>query len=183
MAWTIFLEGRLLCRGLEAGQASLRFREALEKFQLWGDGNGASAVLEQLGLIALDRIDPEQDEDARQKHVNEAARPFLRALEGYRAYDAWSSIPSLLDRIARMLVLAEEFTEAATIFGAAARLREETRFQRKPCEVEVYQTSLERARTNLGDRSFDSLWNAGKLMTRDEAIDAILSPRLTRLLT
>ena len=83
-----------------------------------------------------------------------------------------SSIAAALESTVRLKVYASAFHEAARFMGAAAAFREAAAVPALRVDPNEYRSTLV---ASLGKEEFDELFEAGRTMSADEAIEAITS--------
>ena len=148
----------------DVDRAAALFEEAVERFAAIEVRRGRHWALRDLGRIAFDRGDLER-----------AGRWFAESLTlCYAIDDRRTSIDCLEGAAATLLARDGEPSEAraaARILGSARTLREQIGFPISPSEqVELDRTEI-RARSSVGDESFDRAFTAGAALPLDEAID------------
>jgi non-specific serine/threonine protein kinase len=84
-----------------------------------------------------------------------------------------------LEGFAELAAARHASKRAATILGAAARLREETGLARSVHEERDHKRMAAAARAALGDDAFDEAWREGSAMDLEESVRYALSGRLT----
>ncbi len=75
-----------------------------------------------------------------------------------------------LERFAELAAAKHAHERAATILGAAARLREESGLSIPPHEEREHERVAAAARAALGDDAFDQAWREGRAMNLEEAV-------------
>jgi predicted ATPase/class 3 adenylate cyclase len=118
-------------------EAERLYREALALFEALGDPRGKGFVLGQVGLLALDRGNPEEAREL----LRESLR--LRWHAGLR----WSA-PDALEALAEASWRLGAVDVAATLLQTANLLREETGLVRQP----VYEARYQRVLAAVGDQ-------------------------------
>ena len=83
-----------------------------------------------------------------------------------------------LERFAELAVAMRASKRAATILGAAARLREETGLSIPPHEEREHMRLAAATRAALGDDAFDQAWREGHAMELEEAVRYALDSQL-----
>ena len=128
-------EARHLSQSL--AEAASLYQDALARFDALGDPRGRGFVLNQLGLLALDRGEAA---DARQ-FLSESLQ--LRWSAGLR-----DSTADTLEALAEAAWRLDDLDRAATLLQAAKLLRDETGAARQP----VYEVRYQRLWQAVGDR-------------------------------
>jgi non-specific serine/threonine protein kinase len=151
-----------LAGDLERAQALME--EGLAIYRELDDSMMIAVGVCNLGMVARDAG----------KYV-EAARFLSDALTTFHRLSDRRFAAAALEIFAELALLEGRSRRGARIFGAADALR---RASGSPISVDYrsrYQMFLEQARTSLG-YAFDSIWNEGQTMTRDEAVAYALVP-------
>lgn len=73
--------------------------------------------------------------------------------------------------------------EAALLFGAADRIREELGAPVEPFNIERYQSDVEATKASMSPENFANTWEEGRNMTTDEAIELAMIDQPTELAT
>ena len=130
-----------------------------------GDRHGIATSLSNLGYAALDQGD------------YPAARALLEgSLAIRRELGDQFGIPASLEGLAAVVASLRESLRGARIWGATERLRAETGAPLAPNERSRYDRHVAAARIASGDdAAFDSAWQEGRCLTRDQAIDLALA--------
>ena len=82
-----------------------------------------------------------------------------------------------LEGFAELAVAKRAPKRAATILGAAARLREAIGFPTPPHEERELERAAAAARAALGDAAFDRAWREGSAMDLEDAVRYALNDR------
>ncbi len=137
-----------------------------------GNEEGLAVSLAGLGDIAR------AEGDSRR-----AATTYAESLTLLRASDDTVLLIPLLEKIAALAGLggdpsarrrADVLTRAAQLFGAAARLREETGASLLPVARAETERDGATVRTALGEEAFAAAWREGRSLSRERAISAAL---------
>jgi tetratricopeptide (TPR) repeat protein len=138
-------------------------QQALVIFRELGGAQSVSYALHNLGQAAFDQKDPR----AARAH-------FCESLEISRKIGDRALIADTLTRIAAIDSLSMPLRAAST-WGAVERLREESRAQIPPKDVEGYHACVAAARAaHNDDAAFDRVWNEGRERPLDESITLAL---------
>ena len=111
------------------------------------------------GLIAFDEGD-----------FDGATAGFQGALSGARKGGDRILLIRAIEGIARVLAKDGHIGRAATLFSAAAALREALPWPVAPVDEHWYEGAISRLRDDLGDQSFDRVWEEGRAMGVEEAL-------------
>jgi predicted ATPase/class 3 adenylate cyclase len=157
----------------EQGESSLArtlHEQSLAIFRELGDRRGTADALNGLGNVVRDRGDLQSA-----KAFQEESLAICRELGDRRGIAI--SLEGLADVAAALGVL----DRAARIWGAAERIREEIGSPLRPGERPRYDRQVAAARVALGnDGAFDRAWQAGRALTREEAIELALAQTAER---
>ena len=85
-----------------------------------------------------------------------------------------------LERFAELAAAKHAHERAATILGAAARLREESGLYIPPHEEREHKRVAAATRAALGDDAFDQAWREGSAMDLEEAVRYALDEQAGR---
>jgi predicted ATPase/DNA-binding SARP family transcriptional activator len=125
-----------------------------------GDRLSEAGILGALGAIAAERGD------------DEAARPLLRESLSLLHDDGHvRGVAGCLQGIAGLAQRSGRAEIAATLFAAAAELREALGASLAPSERAAAEASVEAARADLGEAPFAAAWARGRAVPLDEAVD------------
>lgn len=143
----------------EYDQAEPLLEESLEHNRARGDLDGCSIALCNLGLVALARGDLERAEqlhrDALQQRLMLTNRSHLaRSLEG----------------LALTASAKRELERAACLFAASAAIRTEIGAPLPPKDQAMNDEAIDVVRSRLGDTTFQTVWQRGERMEREELI-------------
>jgi tetratricopeptide (TPR) repeat protein len=170
----------------EARRAGDRYDEALSGVHLgaaaWGRGDYATAIarLEAARTLAREFSHPMPAANASRYLglIAAEAGGYARAAEWHRewlAYDRDSAQPvarSALD-VASLAAARGEAERAARLFGAATALAEAIGFAPSWPERGLHEREIARARTALGGDAFDTIFDAGRRLSRERVIDEV----------
>jgi tetratricopeptide (TPR) repeat protein len=131
--------------------AAEHYGESLELARELDDKNGTATALVNLGEIAQHRGD-----------VSNATRLFRDSLRLYLELGLKNAIAYCLEVLAGIDTLQDRPCEAAQLFGAAERLREEIHAPVEPFNLERYRRDYELARSALGHERFDAARAEGR---------------------
>jgi len=142
-----------------------------------GDLDGARARVDEALAVARSggaRIDVVLDADARLARATEdlerAESLHHEAMTAARAAESVLVVPAQLEAVAGLATVAESFSEAARLFGAAEAARDAYSLVRYAVDEAEYQAHVERVRSELTDDSFKTAWEQGRAMSLDEAV-------------
>jgi predicted ATPase/class 3 adenylate cyclase/DNA-binding CsgD family transcriptional regulator len=105
-----------------------------------------------------------------QNEIGQAERDAHEALTRAARMKAHLFVPDLLELIAGLAGEAGNHLEAARLFGAAQSVRERTGIVRFKIYDAGYEASVASTRNALGEKEFDTAWEAGLALSTDEAI-------------
>jgi predicted ATPase/transcriptional regulator with XRE-family HTH domain len=111
----------------------------------------------------------------QQKNYLLARTRYREALVLYRAFDSPAYVASCLEGYAVAACADGHYAQATRLCAAAAILREQTQTELLPTEREAFEQVVATARAALDEPIFVMEWNAGTILTQDEAIEAALS--------
>jgi len=113
---------------------------------------------------------------ARQQQRYDLAKARYReALVRFRTFSSPSYIAGCLEGYAAVLSAEGHYTQATRMCAAAAALREQIQAPLLQAQREAFEQTVATARAALDEASFAREWNAGTVLTQDEAIDNALS--------
>ena len=136
-------------------------------FRNLGDYRMVANLLSNLGDVAADQAD-----------YLAARGLFAESVAIYRGLRAPRGLAEALERLAFVEFGLTEPGRAARIWGAAERMRQEIGSPLPPNERLRYDRRVAKARAAIGDDSaFDSAWQEGRAMTRDQALHYALEGR------
>ena len=93
----------------------------------------------------------------------------------YRSFGSPTYIASCLEGYAAAACAEGHYAQATRLCAAAATLREQAQTELLPADREAFEQVVATARAALDEASFAREWNAGTVLTQDEAIDDALS--------
>lgn len=132
------------------------------------DRQGMALALGNLGIVVH-----EQGDYASARAHQAESLAIRKELD-----DRWG-IAANLKELARVAALTDARL-AASLWGAAERLREELHSRLPPTEVLPYESTLSAARAALADdAAFDAAWQEGRNMSLPRAIDLALHTNIT----
>lgn len=105
-----------------------------------------------------------------QGETDRADRDAHNALATISSTGAYAAVPSTLEVLALLALIAGNHQEAARLYGAAAANRERTGQVRFKIFDAVYDGAVSALRQALGDNDFDSGWAEGAELSTDEVI-------------
>jgi predicted ATPase/transcriptional regulator with XRE-family HTH domain len=144
-------------RAMELLEESLALSRARE------DRNSMAIALGNLGLVAFALQDYERAEMLQRE-----------ALELRRALSNRSNLARVFENFALISAAKGEPRRSTRLFGAAAALRAEIGAALQPNDRAYNERFINDVRSQLGDHAFSTAWQAGTLMSLDEAIDCAL---------
>jgi predicted ATPase len=112
-----------------------------------------------LGQLALVRGD-----------LDTAASEFCRVLNGVAASGSRIGTCQALTGLAFVLAARGQANDAAQLFGASDRVREEIKTPFQPDDRERVSVALDQLRAGLGDGEFQAAWEQGREQSVEEAI-------------
>ncbi|MBV9354339.1 MAG: tetratricopeptide repeat protein [Chloroflexi bacterium] len=198
-AWALRMLGMLARAQGDAELAIARYRESLDLCQAIGDSHQAGHLLDQVGDVERDRRHFEAATEAHRQAVElleaagceEGANSSLyrqgclvraqgnsgRALDlvidslrGWRRLGNARDLPACLELVAE-LIAGHEPRRAATLLGAAERMRASLSLALPPVDRAEHQTALAELRRGLGQAGLDAAWSTGRALTVDQAIE------------
>ncbi len=111
----------------------------------------------------------------RQQHYDLAKACYRKALVRFRTFSSPTYIAWCLEGYAATLSAEGHYTQATRMCAAAAALREQIQVPLLQAQREAFEETIATARAALDEASFAREWNAGTLLTQNEAIDNALS--------
>jgi tetratricopeptide (TPR) repeat protein len=140
--------------------ASELHQESLAIFRSFGDQNiGLPWAYQSLGETALG-----------QGRLEEAAGWLHQAMTASRALSDQPSIAWCLAGLASVAALDEQPERAARLWGAADKLRQSIGCRPAPAARATYERAMAAAHAQLGEDAFAAAWDAGRVMTLEQAI-------------
>jgi hypothetical protein len=100
---------------------------------------------------------------------------YREALARFRTFSSPTYIAWCLEGYAAVLSAEGHYTQATQICAAAVTLRKQIQAPLTQAQREAFEQTVATARAALDEASFAREWNAGKVLTQDEAIDNVLS--------
>ncbi len=146
----------------ELGDGDLALVAAQEARSIWqrrGDRWGLGISNEILAVSALSRAE-----------FNEAAELYWEAQSLYRDFGDRGGIANCLSGIAIVAVNVGRMPVAVRLLAAADAARQSTGKSDSFANQQLHELSIARARAELGERRFEAAWQAGQLLTLEDAI-------------
>jgi predicted ATPase/class 3 adenylate cyclase len=128
-------------------------------------------VIESDALDALGRI------TLAQGNPLEARRHFQEGLVLQRDLKAAGIVPSLLEGLANALVSSSQLKDAIRLMGAAKALRERINLAMMQVERSEYDQLVSILREQMDESAFQKVWNEGRALTTEQAIELALNTR------
>lgn len=166
IASSLYMLGRIAARRGEFAAADAAIEQSRKITDDIDDRSLMAMVLSAQGYVAMKRGE-----------AHRAGSCFAESLR-YRLvhnllWDRWQ-IAESLDGLASVASASEGFERAATLFGAAAGVREPIGARRAPEEDAEYERAVSAVRSALRQDVFDAAWNRGREMNVLEAVDYAL---------
>jgi predicted ATPase/DNA-binding CsgD family transcriptional regulator len=139
--------------------------EMLEESLSMGDFGGDSRANKLLAL---------GDAVRAQGDIARALDCYRESLEIQKGLDGIAQIPAILEAIAKVAVIENNFARAARLLGAAQSGREQFGTPLPPVDRQDYDSSLAVARSALGKTFCDRLFEEGKNLTLQQAVNEAL---------
>lgn len=139
-------------------------QESLDTYRAQDDSLGVAMAAGNLGHAAM-----------RLGRLDEARTLQSESLQLYEQIGDVDGLLESLERFAMLAFAEGGSTCAATLFGAASRLREDGETLVPPAESAEREHAIDAIRARLDARDFESAWQAGTAMSRGEAIVLALS--------
>jgi tetratricopeptide (TPR) repeat protein len=148
--------------------ASTLHQEALAHFRDIGDSLGVAWLLPDLGYVTHRQGDP----CAAFAYIGESLQHFSAMGNKLGVSYALDTLATLycLDACREDRVPLPQLQRCVSLWGAAAKLREEIGSSVQPGSHEERERAVGHCRSGLGERAFQQAWEAGRLMTCDVAI-------------
>jgi non-specific serine/threonine protein kinase len=140
------------------------FEESLSIHREFGDRSGEALALGALGMVEFSQGDPRLGEQL-----------VAKSLAIFSELGVRISLVQSLESLGLIAAAGEVPQRAASILGAAQRLREEMGAPLPPYDEPFYRRAVTAARSALGDSVFDAAWNEGREMTLEGAVRYALS--------
>jgi len=164
LAWTLQEVGNAYCAGGADAQARAAYEESLGIFRELNDWYGIACASNNLGMACFRLGDP-----ARAQALHR------EALALYGSHETWShGIAWSLERVGVVTAALGDPWQAARLLGAASAAR--ARYNQEPPGRESHELEHATAalREKLGPEAWESAWQAGRAMPREEAIASAL---------
>jgi predicted ATPase/transcriptional regulator with XRE-family HTH domain len=158
-AWALHQLGEAARLQNDAGQAWAFHEESLTLWRELEDKTSIAWALNKLGYVAY------QQGDVAQAHMLQE-----QSLAMMREHSVPLGVATCLEGFAGIAELAEQPARAVRLFGAAAAIRDRLGIPPFGGERADYERRLAAARIQLGDAAFDVAWEAGQMMTAEQAI-------------
>ncbi|MDP9386362.1 MAG: tetratricopeptide repeat protein [Actinomycetota bacterium] len=136
-----------------------RFQEAFVEAQASGDKGALADAL--FGLARLERAAGNTDRAASRHHEALGLRAEIRCAPG---------VAASLEAVAALAVAEGRLEQAARLFSAAQRARNDQGYARRPGEVAAYEADLARLREGLPARELEAAWAQGAQLSLEEAV-------------
>jgi hypothetical protein len=107
-------------------------------------------------------------------NLDEALALYKQTIQEWREFGHRGAVAHQLECIAFIAKASEQGEHAAKLLGAADALREVSSSPMTPNERMAYDRELAELRTGLEEQLFAALWEEGRSMTMEEAIDLAL---------
>jgi hypothetical protein len=150
----------------DTAHARKAIAEALGIFVETGDERFRARSLGYLGLASLVDADPQRAETL-----------YVQSLTMFDDLCEEKGIAESLTGLATAAAMRGDALRAALLAGAAERLRESFTGRPFPVEHRLADTSLARARREVGSRTWDDAWTRGRALRDDEAVAKALDDR------
>ena len=148
----------------DTGRATVLLEEALTNAQTVGMTWDIPMITTLLGHMAR-----------QQQNYAVAKAHYREALILYRTFSSPTYIASCLEGYAATACAEGHYAQATRLYAAAAALREQTQTPLPLTEREAFEQTVATAKAALDPSNFAREWNAGTVLTQDEAIDDALS--------
>ncbi len=143
----------------DLGRAAERYEEARALYAATGNAYGVALSQLYLGLTAAEAGDP-----------SAAVANLGRALPVFREMRFLQYAAQCLDGVGAVVRAAGEVDEAVRLFAAADALRSRTGLS-PTVSARLRAHELAESRAALGDQTFDVLWDEGRVLDEDAALD------------
>jgi tetratricopeptide (TPR) repeat protein len=160
-AYPLVLLGQISLQQGEQAQARDLFEESRSAFKEVGDQAGMAEAL--MGLASAAKM---QDNFVVARDLYQESFPILQRIQ-YKEL-----IPSCLEELAAVAAEQGELVWAAHLLGAAEALREVIGTPIPPVYRLDYERTVAKARTQLGNEAFASVWAEGRTKTLEQAMAA-----------
>jgi predicted ATPase/class 3 adenylate cyclase len=155
---TLYLLGQAARSAADYPRAKALFEESLRLAREFNDGMSAGLALCELAIVARQQGD-----------LDGATARLEEALASFDPREKFGIVASL-QGTAMVASQRGDGTRAATLFGAAHRIREELGAPIAPFEQDEYDQAAGRVRAQLGETEFARLLAEGRSMTAEEAV-------------
>jgi hypothetical protein len=145
-------------RAIACFQASLVIRREV------GDPHGTASLLSNLGAVAV-----------RSGQLKDAREFLAEALPTWQRLGLVYGIVGTLEDVGVLLGKEGRELEAVKLLAVASAIRERDGIPHSPIEQQYLQGESDRLRAALGDEVFGRIWDEGRVMSTDEAIELALA--------
>jgi predicted ATPase len=152
--------GRLALQQGELDQARLSWEEGLTLFQELGEQAKVALVLSNLSHVAVLQDDPER-----------ARALWLKCLPLAEQVGYALLLCTFLETMGAAAVVEGKPVDAARFLGAAETARTAGGEAFDPPERALWQRTVERGRTQVGEAEWDRAWQEGRRLPFEEALD------------
>ena len=139
------------------------YEEGLVESRKLGDESSIATLLLNLGEIAK-----------LQEDTDRARVLYSESLESFRDLEFKAAIAYCLEAIAGLDAILGRSELAASLFGAAEKLREVIDVPVEPHNLDQYQADVMAARDRMDEDDFDASWDAGRALPLEGAIKTAL---------
>ena len=133
-------------------------------FRALDEKSGTAIASGNLGHVAL-----------RLGKLDEAHAWQAESLKLFAAVGDKDGLTECLERFAMLANASANFRRAAQLFGAASALRKEVGTSLPPAEQAEYHRELSTTRAQLDAATFEAAWQAGQVMTMEQAMELAFS--------
>jgi non-specific serine/threonine protein kinase len=144
--------------------AATLYEEALDFFRGYGDKQGIARALMNLGEVRM-----------MQNKLEEAEEMLKESFVLFQEIGSQWDIAYVLEGLAHIKTSGGSPRDAALLLGAADALRDTLGAPRPPNEVEPYEKHVARARAAMDEVAFKSMWDEGREMTIEAALEFALA--------
>ncbi len=148
----------------QSDEAESLLLQAISELRELGDKAYIAFALMYLGRLHLNK-----------GSATRAHQELQESLVLFREVEALYFIPYLLDSFSFLLSALGSAQRAARLFGATQALRDKFGTPLPPVHHKEHESYLTSTRTQLDDATFNVAWNAGRVMTLDQAIEFALA--------
>jgi tetratricopeptide (TPR) repeat protein len=155
--------GEVALRQGDTRRAARLVEESLELRRNLGNKWGVGVSLGILGWIAM-----------REGDWNRAIERLSESLEVRKEIGDQSGSAWCLERLAEVALAQGQTEKAVRLFGAGAALRESINAVIDPADQSEYASKLSSLRTESGDERFVAMWDEGRALTLEQAVEYAL---------